>query len=57
MIQADPAFSPLTYANDLVTYAFQGKTVYGVVVDSLVLLVFTGAFLLLSARLERKFKK
>ena len=55
--QAVAAFSPLTYANDLVTYAFQGKTVYGVLVDCLVLLVFTGAFLLLSARLERKFKK
>jgi len=51
------AFSPLTYANDLVIYAFQGKTVYGVLVDSIVLLIFKGAFLLLSARLERKFKK
>jgi hypothetical protein len=41
----------------LVTYAFQGKTVYGALVDYIVLLIFTGAFPLLSARLERKFKK
>jgi hypothetical protein len=51
------AFSLLTYADDLVTDAFLGKPVCGVVVDFLVLLVLLGAFLLLSVRVERKFKK
>jgi hypothetical protein len=39
----------LALANDLVTYAFQGKTFYGALVDYTVLLIFAGAFLLLSA--------
>jgi hypothetical protein len=35
----------LALANDLVTYAFQGKTVYRALVDYTVLLIFTGACL------------
>ena len=50
-------FSPLTYANDLVRYALEGKTLYGPALDSIVLIFFTGIFLLLSMRIQRKFRE
>jgi ABC-2 type transport system permease protein len=55
--QIAAAFSPLTYANDLVRYALEGKTLYGPALDSIVLLFFTGIFLLLSMRIQRKFRE
>jgi len=55
--QASAAFSPLTYANDLVRYAVEGKTSIGPVLDSIVVLFFTGIFLLIGMRLDRRFRK
>ena len=55
--QIAAAFSPLTYANDLVRYALEGKTLYGPVLDSLVLILFTAAFLFIGMRLDKKFRK
>lgn len=55
--QVVAAFSPLTYANDLVRYALEGKTLYGPVVDSAVLILFTAAFLFIGMRLDKKFRK
>jgi ABC-2 type transport system permease protein len=50
-------FSPLTYANDLVRYALEGRTNYGPALDSIVLLLFTAAFLFIGVRLDKKFRK
>jgi ABC-2 type transport system permease protein len=55
--QVTATFSPLTYANDLVRYALQGGASYGPVLDSIVILIFTGFFLLIGVRLDRKFRK
>jgi len=55
--QAVAAFSPLTYANDLVRYALEAKTNYGVALDSVALLVFTAFFLFVGSRLNKKFSK
>jgi ABC-2 type transport system permease protein len=55
--QIAAAFSPLTYANDLVRYALEGKTLYGPVLDSVVLMLFTAAFLFIGMRLDEKFRK
>jgi len=55
--QVVAAFSPLTYANDLVRYAFEGRTGYGPVLDVIVLLFFTVAFLFVGMRLDKKFRK
>jgi ABC-2 type transport system permease protein len=55
--QIAAAFSPLTYANDLVRYALEGKTLYGPVSDSVVLILFTAAFLFIGMRLDKKFRK
>ena len=55
--QIAAAFSPLTYANDLVRYALEGKTLYGPVLDSIVLILFTAAFLFIGMRLDKKFRK
>jgi len=55
--QVVAAFSPLTYANDLVRYALEGKTSYGPALDSIVLLFFIGVFLFIGMRLDRKFRK
>jgi ABC-2 type transport system permease protein len=55
--QVAAAFSPLTYANDLVRYALEGKTLYGPVSDSVVLILFTAAFLFIGMRLDKKFRK
>jgi len=55
--QAVAAFSPLTYANDLVRYALEAKTNYGVALDSVALLVFTAFFLFVGSRLNKKFRK
>ncbi len=55
--QIAAAFSPLTYANDLVKYALEGKTLYGPAVDSIVLLLFTLIFLFIGMRLDKKFRK
>jgi len=55
--QAIAAFSPLTYANDLVRYALEAKTNYGVALDSVALLVFTAFFLFVGSRLNKKFNK
>lgn len=55
--QVAAAFSPLTYANDLVRYALEGTTLYGPVVDSAVLILFTAAFLFIGMRLDKKFRK
>jgi len=49
--------SPLTYANDLVRYALEGKTSYGPVLDLIAILLSTGVFLLIGMRLDRKFRK
>lgn len=55
--QVAAAFSPLTYANDLVRYALEGTTLYGPVVDSAVLILFTAVFLFIGMRLDKKFRK
>jgi ABC-2 type transport system permease protein len=55
--QIAAAFSPLTYANDLVRYALEGKALYGPVLDSVVLILFTAAFLFIGMRLDKKFRK
>ncbi|MBS7633821.1 ABC transporter permease, partial [Candidatus Bathyarchaeota archaeon] len=55
--RAVAAFSPLTYANDLVRYALEGTTSYGPTVDSIVLLFFTAVFLFVGMRLDKKFRK
>ena len=55
--QVAAAFSPLTYANDLVRYALEGTTLYGPAVDAAVLLLFTGIFLFIGMRLDKKFRK
>jgi ABC-2 type transport system permease protein len=55
--QIAAAFSPLTYANDLVRYALEGKTLYGPLVDSVVLVLFTAGFLFIGMRLDKKFRK
>jgi len=55
--QAIAAFSPLTYANDLVRYALEAKTSYGPALDSIVLLLFTAVFLFIGMRLDKKFRK
>lgn len=55
--QLAAAFSPLTYANDLVRYALEGKTLYGPLLDSAVLILFTAIFLFIGMRLDKKFRK
>jgi len=55
--QVAAAFSPLTYANDIIRYALEGKTVYGPVLDSIVLIFFIGVFLLIGMRIQRKFRE
>jgi ABC-2 type transport system permease protein len=55
--QVAAVFSPLTYANDLVRYALEGKTFYGPLLDSVVLLFFTAIFLYIGIRLDRRFRK
>jgi ABC-2 type transport system permease protein len=55
--QIAATFSPLTYANDLVRYALEGRTLYGPVLDSVVLVLFTAAFLFIGMRLDKKFRK
>jgi len=55
--QIAAAFSPLTYANDLVRYALEGKTLYGPALDSIVLLFFTAIFLLVGMSIQRKFSE
>ena len=55
--QIAAAFSPLTYANDLVRYALEGKTLYGPALDSIVLLFFTAIFLLIGMSIQRKFSE
>ena len=54
--QVAAAFSPLTYANDLVRYALEGKTIYGPLLDSIVLIFFIGVFLLIGMKIQRKFR-
>ena len=51
------AFSPLTYANDIIQYALQGKTYYGLLLDSLILLLFIGIFQVIGTQLQRKFRE
>jgi ABC-2 type transport system permease protein len=55
--QVAAAFSPLSYANDLVRYSLEGKTFYGPVLDVGVLFFFTAVFLYIGIRLDRKFRK
>jgi ABC-2 type transport system permease protein len=55
--QIAAAFSPLSYANDLVRYALEGKTFYGPVLDGVVLLFFIAVFLYIGIRLDRRFRK
>lgn len=38
-------------------YALEGKTLYGPVLDSVVLLLFTAVFLFIGMRLDKKFRK
>jgi ABC-2 type transport system permease protein len=54
--QVAAIFSPLTYANDLVRFAFEGKSIYGPVLDSFVLIFFTGAFLAVGRKIESRFQ-
>jgi ABC-2 type transport system permease protein len=55
--QLAAAFSPLTYANDIIRYSLEGKTFYNPIADSIALLLFIGVFLLISMRLHRKFRE
>ena len=55
--QVAAAFSPLSYANDLIRYSLEGKTFYGPVLDVAVLFFFTAVFLYVGIRLDRKFRK
>jgi len=55
--QAIAAFSPLTYANDLIRYALEAKTTYSPALDSIMLLLFTAVFLFIGRRLDKKFRK
>ncbi|MBS3795760.1 MAG: ABC transporter permease [Candidatus Thorarchaeota archaeon] len=50
-------FSPLSYANDLLRYALQGVTLYGPLVDSLVLVFFIGFFFWLSIKIKSKWSE
>ncbi len=51
------ALSPLSYANDLLRYALQGITLYGPLIDSIVLVLFTGFFFWLSIRIKSKWSE
>ncbi len=51
------AFSPLTYANDLLRYALEGITLYGPVLDSAVLVLFIGFFFWLSIKIKSKWSE
>lgn len=49
--------SPLSYANDLLRYALQGTTLYGPLIDSIVLVFFIGFFFWLSIRIKNKWSE
>jgi len=55
--QVAAMFSPLTYANDLVRFAYEGTAIYGPVLDSVVLIFFTVAFLSMGRKIESKFQE
>lgn len=55
--QTAAVFSPLTYANDIIAFALQGKSHYGPILDSVVLLVFIGVFQAAGLLLARKFRE
>lgn len=55
--QVAAAFSPLTYANDIIRYSLEGKTFYSPILDSIVLLFFIGVFLLIGMWLHKKFRE
>lgn len=56
-VQIVAVFSPLTYANDLVRYALEGTTLFGPMLDSVALILFTAVFLFIGMRLDKKFRK
>ncbi len=56
-VQIVAVFSPLTYANDLVRYALEGTTLFGPMLDSATLILFTAVFLFIGMRLDKKFRK
>jgi len=47
---------PLTYANDLLRHASEGKTSFGLVLDVISLLLFTMVFLSVGTKLHFKFR-
>ncbi len=49
-------FSPLTYANDLFRFAIEGKIHLSTPLDLTLLLVFSGIFLLIGIKLDKKFR-
>jgi len=55
--QTAAVFSPLTYANDIIAFALQGKSHYGPILDYVVLLVFIGVFQSAGLLLARKFRE
>ncbi|HZD43453.1 MAG TPA: ABC transporter permease, partial [Methanomicrobiales archaeon] len=55
--QAIASLSPLTYANDLIRFGFEGTTHFGVPLDVVMILVFTAIFLYLGDLLYRRFNQ
>jgi ABC-2 type transport system permease protein len=55
--QVAAVLSPLTYANDLVRFAYEGRTIYGPVLDAVVLIFFTVVFLAIGRKIESKFRE
>ncbi len=49
--------SPLTYANDLIRFAYDGTTTFGPAVDATLLIFFIVAFLVAGIRIDRRYRE
>ena len=50
-------FSPLTYGNDMITYAYTGTSLFSPILDILALLIFIFIFQFVANRLYKKFNE
>ena len=55
--QAIALLSPLTYSNDLIKYGLEGHTLYGSEIDTIILILFTIAFLTVGTKLHEKYRE
>ena len=50
-------FSPLTYGNDMIEYAYTGRSLFSPLLDILVLVIFILIFQFVANRLYKKFNE